>query len=135
MLRAFHVLILTLLACCLASTAASAGPSDFDRANLFRSSCAPCHGATGMGGGSVAAALKDPVPVLATLTQRFGGAFPEDYVHQVIDGRTQMRAHGTRLMPVWGDDFLRQHDGEGGESSTDFMIDALVQHIKSLQLQ
>lgn len=134
MLRILHVLTTT-LGLSLLSAAASAGPSDFDRASLFRASCAPCHGETGMGGGSVAAALKDPIPVLATLTERHGGTFPEEYVHRIIDGRTLMPAHGTRTMPVWGDDFVRQHDGGGGESSTDFMIDALVQHIKSLQLK
>ena len=132
--RIIHLLTVT-AGLCLTSTAAYAGPSDFDKARLFRASCASCHGVTGMGGGSVAAALKDPIPVLATLTQRHGGVFPEDYVHQVIDGRTLMPAHGTRTMPVWGDDFLRRHEGGGGESSTDFMIDALVQHIKSLQLK
>ena len=134
MLRTLQSLTVTLV-CCLTLAAASAGPSDFDKARLFRASCAPCHGETGMGGGSVAAALKDPIPVLATLAQRHGGIFPEDYVHQVIDGRTLMPAHGTRTMPVWGDDFVMQHEGDGGESSTDFMIDALVQHIKSLQLK
>ncbi len=135
MLRVIHVVIISLLACFLASTVASSGTSDFDKAGLFRASCASCHGETGMGGGSVAAVLKNPVPVLATLTQRYGGTFPEDYVHRVIDGRTLMPAHGTRIMPVWGDDFLRQHVGEGGESSTDFMIDALVEHIKGLQVK
>ncbi len=135
MLRSFSLSTLVALALCTASTMAAAGPSDFDRAGLFVSSCAPCHGATGMGGGPVAAALRDPVPVLATLTHRHGGVFPQDYVYKVIDGREPLQAHGTRTMPVWGVMLLMGHRGEGAETSVGFMIDALIEHLKSLQIK
>jgi mono/diheme cytochrome c family protein len=111
------------------------GPQDFDRAGLYRSSCGPCHGATGLGGGPVAAALKDPVPVLATLSKRNGGVFPEERVYSMIDGRTAVSAHGSRVMPIWGTNFLLRHRGAGAESSIKFMIDALVEHVKSLQVE
>jgi hypothetical protein len=117
------------------SVSAMAEPQDFDAAGLFRSSCAPCHGVNGMGGGPVAAALKDPVPVLATPALRHGGAFPEDYVYGMIDGRALVRTHGSRTMPVWRIELLLRHHGAGAEGSTAFVIDALVQHIKSLQVE
>ena len=113
---------------------ARAGTDDFDSAGLFLSSCAPCHGITGMGGGPVAAALRDAVPRLATLKQRHGGVYPDDYVYGVIDGRTAIRAHGSRIMPVWGTSFSMLHQGDGAETAVKFVIDALVEHIKSLQV-
>ena len=131
----FFIMLSAVLVCGAFLTPAAAGPEDFDRAGLYRSSCAPCHGVTGMGGGPVAAALKDPVPVLATLAQRHGGVYPEDYVQQVIDGRKPVRAHGTRTMPVWGVMFLVRHRGQGAELSIDFLITALVEHLKSLQIE
>lgn len=118
-----------------AASAQSDSPQDFDRAELYVSNCGPCHGRTGLGGGPVAAALKDPVPVLATLAKRHGGVFPTDYVYRVVDGRETMRAHGTRVMPIWGTQLLLRHKGQGAESSIRLMIDALIEHIKSLQIE
>ena len=101
MLRILHLLTVT-LGLCLISAAAAAGPSDFDKASLFRASCAPCHGETGMGGGSVAAALKDPIPVLATLTRRHGGDLSRRLLFTGSStGARWCRPHGTRTMPVW----------------------------------
>ena len=118
-----------------ASFAQSDRPQDFDRAELYLSNCAPCHGRTGLGGGPVAAALKDPVPVLATLAKRHGGAFPAEYVYRIIDGREMRRAHGTRVMPIWGTQLLLRHKGQGAESSTRLLIDALIEHIRTLQIE
>ncbi len=112
-----------------------AGASDFDRAALYRSNCAACHGVTGMGGGPVASTIIVPMPQLATLSQRYGGEFPADYVVQVIDGRRTLPAHGSRIMPVWGSFFDSGHTGEGAETSTRFLIDAIVEHIKTLQIE
>lgn len=134
MTGAGRAMLIAVLATSGAGAAVAQEPADFDRALLFQSSCAPCHGVTGMGGGPVAAALKDPVPVLATLARRNGGSFPEAYVIRVIDGREEVLAHGNRVMPVWGYSFLKGHKGDGGELSVEFMIGALVEHLKSLQV-
>jgi hypothetical protein len=45
------------------------------------------------------------VPNLRTLAERNGGEFPAEAVASYIDGRALPAAHGTRLMPVWGDVF------------------------------
>ena len=113
----------------------SAAPDNFDSAGLFHSSCAPCHGPTGHGGGPVAAALRKPVPALATLTRRHGGTFPAAYLREVIDGRAQIQAHGNRIMPVWGTSFSMQHQGDGAEITVKFLIDALIDHIRMLQIE
>ena len=136
MMRTTGKAVLLLAVTVFAPTPAEAkGPSDFDSATLYRASCAPCHGPTGMGGGPVAAALKRPLPMIATLSRRNGGTFPRDHVYQVIDGRKEVAAHGSRVMPVWGAVFGATHDGAGGEHSTKVMIDALIGHIERLQIE
>lgn len=65
-------------------------------------SCATCHGLDGKGKGSFAQALKLTVPDLTTLAKRNGGVFPMTRVYNMIDGREEFKAHGTREMPIWG---------------------------------
>jgi len=76
-----------------------------DGPTLFARHCASCHGFYGEGDGPVAAAMEVAVPNLRTLTARSNGTFPRDTVMQYIDGRNLPAAHGSRLMPVWGDTF------------------------------
>ena len=119
-------------------TWAADNKSNFDAASLFRSNCAPCHGTTGAGDGPVASALKQRPPPLSTISKRHGGTFPEDYVYRMIDGRAEVVAHGSRVMPVWGKYFGEQHRGaEPGQSETEMAtktkIEALVSYLKSIQ--
>jgi mono/diheme cytochrome c family protein len=64
--------------------------------------CAVCHGIDAKGNGFYTASLKVPPPDLTTLSKRNGGVFPVDRVTKVIDGRTEIAAHGSRDMPIWG---------------------------------
>lgn len=68
----------------------------------FERSCATCHGLDAKGKGPVAQSLQLSVPDLTTLAKRNGGVFPMAHVYNVIDGREEVRAHGTRAMPIWG---------------------------------
>jgi len=68
----------------------------------YSQSCATCHGLDGKGKGSFAQALQLTVPDLTTLAKRNGGVFPVARVYDVIDGREEVKAHGTREMPIWG---------------------------------
>jgi mono/diheme cytochrome c family protein len=69
----------------------------------FERYCAPCHGTTGKGNGSVAPALKTKPADLSRLAQRNGGAFPAESVRAQLTGKARpMPAHGTSDMPVWG---------------------------------
>ncbi len=114
--------------------AAGQGKSDFDAAALFRSSCAPCHGLQGNGDGPVAAALTVRIKPLSTLAARHGGVFPFGYVYGVIDGRQEVKAHGPRVMPVWGNYFGRGQASETAtEGAVEQKIDALVDYIYHLQ--
>ncbi len=71
----------------------------------YESSCAVCHGVNGKGGGSFAQMLQVSMPDLTTLSKRNGGVFPAARVYDIIDGRADVKAHGTREMPIWGRHF------------------------------
>ena len=64
--------------------------------------CAVCHGADAKGQGPFAAQLKVEPPDLTQLAKKNGGIFPLSAVYEKIDGRQEVKAHGTRDMPVWG---------------------------------
>ena len=74
----------------------------------YDASCAACHGQTGKGDGSFAKLLNASVPDLTTLSRRNGGVFPAVRVYEIIDGRADVKAHGTREMPIWGTRFTFQ---------------------------
>ena len=94
----------------LLGAAACAQPQGVDMGRSeFQNSCASCHGAGGKGDGPVAPALSKKPSDLTTLAKRNGGALPVQLVWEMIDGRAQVPlgsfAHGSREMPVWGDDY------------------------------
>lgn len=71
--------------------------------DMFNTYCAVCHGKDAKGNGPAAAALKVPPPDLTTLAQRHGGKFPTEFVTNVLQyGAEDIKAHGSRDMPVWG---------------------------------
>jgi mono/diheme cytochrome c family protein len=72
---------------------------------LFKSYCAPCHGSDAKGNGPMAAALKVPPPDLTILSRRNNGNFPADHVAIVLKNGTDVPAHGTAEMPIWGSTF------------------------------
>lgn len=68
----------------------------------YMSNCAVCHGESGKGDGSYFELLKTRIPDITQISKRNEGVFPFDQVYQVIDGRKQLAAHGSREMPIWG---------------------------------
>ena len=84
-------------------SAIAIGAEQFDIGKWeYDASCANCHGRDGKGGGSFAQMLQVSIPDLTTLSKRNGGVFPIARVYNVIDGREEVKAHGTREMPIWG---------------------------------
>jgi mono/diheme cytochrome c family protein len=101
-------------------------------AELFRTYCASCHGASGRGDGAISASLRVAPADLTTLARRNRGKFDADKVRRRIDGRDVVRPHGDSDMPVWGDAF--KHAGEGySEAKVKERIDAIVDYLKTLQ--
>ena len=68
----------------------------------YEAQCAVCHGMDAKGNGLYTASLKIPPPDLTTLAKKNGGVFPVERVTKVIDGRTDIAAHRSRDMPIWG---------------------------------
>ena len=69
---------------------------------MYSSYCAPCHGADGRGGGPVAGVLKSQPTDLTMLSKAHGGKFPDTHVLAVLQFGSDVPAHGTAQMPVWG---------------------------------
>ncbi len=122
----------------------SAGPTlagdrpDYDAAaalmgsGTFKTYCASCHGKQARGDGPLADQLRYAPADLTTIGKRNGGAFPFEKVHQIIDGRKQLKGHGGTDMPVWGDAFRESREGYD-EAKVRQKIAELVQFIASLQ--
>jgi mono/diheme cytochrome c family protein len=113
---------------------AAATLDDYSGAELFERFCASCHGAGARGNGPVAGTLNVAVPDLTTIAVRYGD-FPATLIRDVIDGRgIDMRAHGTRTMPVWGYEFWVEEGGDVvAQKSVRDAINKLVEYVRSLQ--
>lgn len=95
--------------------------------------CTSCHGTTARGDGPLANDLRVPVPDLTTLAARNGGQYPFERVVRIIGSGGELRGHGSRDMPAWGDAFKRT---KGIAAPTaDAAIRNLAQYIASLQRQ
>jgi mono/diheme cytochrome c family protein len=73
----------------------------------FESNCASCHGMSGRGGGPLVQFLSKSPPDLTELAKNNSGVFPIARLYEVIEGGA-VPAHGTRDMPVWGQDYRIQ---------------------------
>ena len=71
----------------------------------YEANCASCHGVAGKGDGVLKPYLTKSSTDLTVLAKQNGGVFPMNRVYEVIDGRTDVKAHGGRDMPVWGRDY------------------------------
>ena len=98
---------------------------------MYTSYCAVCHGTDGKGGGPAASALKIPPADLTMLSKNNGGKFPSLKVTSIIRGTSDLPAHGSKEMPVWGPLF-RSISG-GHESEVQQRVANLTQYVESLQ--
>jgi mono/diheme cytochrome c family protein len=96
-----------LLATALMATtgaAMAADKVDFGKRE-YDSKCAVCHGRMGKGDGPYRALLSVPPTDLTVLARRNNGVFPFDAVVRSVDGRTELKSHGSEEMPIWGRDY------------------------------
>ena len=121
-------------------TAVAAGGTDLGETE-YKSSCAVCHGVKGKGDGPYAGILERKIPSLTVLTKNNKGIFPYDRLYEMIDGRADVKAHGPRDMPVWGNEYNAKavefhRDYYGTYNAEAFLrgrILALITYIHSLQ--
>ncbi len=98
---------------------------------MYTSYCAVCHGTDGKGGGPAASALKTPPADLTLLSKNNGGKFPSLKVASTIRGTSDLPAHGSKEMPVWGPLFRSISGGHEGEVQQ--RAANLTQYIETLQ--
>ena len=105
----------------------------------FRTYCAACHGVGAAGDGTIAEFLTIAAPDLTKLRKLNSGIFPRDRVAHVIDGRIDVKIHGGRDMPVWGDWFDSEAiSPDTGRETRELIvrerIESLVNYIETLQV-
>jgi mono/diheme cytochrome c family protein len=108
--------------------------ADYSGEELFGRFCASCHGEQAHGDGPVARSLNTAVPDLTLIRARYG-EFPAMLVRDTIDGRgVDVRAHGTRAMPVWGYEFWVEEGGDVvAQKAVRDAITKLVDYLRSVQ--
>lgn len=104
----------------------------------FETYCSSCHGESGRGDGPVAEFIALEAANLTKLARKNGGRFPTEQVERVIDGREEVKVHGPRDMPVWGDWFDNEADQPGLRAQEREMvvrerIAALTTYLETLQ--
>jgi mono/diheme cytochrome c family protein len=101
---------------------------------IFRTICVSCHGKDARGGGPVAVSLKTKPANLRLIAHRRSGTFPPEEIGQYIDGRKAPPAHGTREMPVWGNELATAApDEQVREQRRAQAIEQLVAYLKTIQ--
>ncbi len=80
----------------------------------FADSCSLCHGADAKGSGIFSEMLTIPTADLTQLRKNNEGYFPYKALYSIIDGRDDIKQHGSRYMPIWGDRY---------QSTTWFAVD------------
>jgi mono/diheme cytochrome c family protein len=107
----------------------------------YDNNCVVCHGVSGKGDGPYAGIIDTMIPDITLLQSQNNGVFPFDRVYGAIDGRREIKAHGPRDMPIWGNeynekaieyysDYIAEYNAEGFVRGR---ILALVHHIYTLQ--
>lgn len=100
---------------------------------VYQVKCAVCHGSEGLGDGPMADILITKPADLTAITKRYGGDFPDQIIHEIIDGRNTPLAHGTREMPIWGKELATEAAGIEEEALVKSRIRALLTYLKSIQ--
>lgn len=98
---------------------------------MYTAYCAVCHGTDGKGDGPAASALKMPPTDLTQLSKNNGGKFPAMKVTSSIRGTSDLPAHGSKEMPVWGELFWSMSRGHEGQVQQ--RVANLTQYIENMQ--
>lgn len=106
-----------------------AQPSGFDGKQMFTQFCAACHGEDGRGSGPAATAMKATPTDLTQIAKRNNGKFDTLHLKYIINGQG-VAAHGSEIMPVWGDVF-KSISANG--TFADMRINAILKYMQGIQ--
>lgn len=102
----------------------------------YLAACAACHGENADGNGPIATMFTSPVPDLRKISARNEGVFPLLDVFHIIDGRTEVKAHGNP-MPVFGNRYEAEAEETVGPYGSETLVRArvleLVYYLQSIQ--
>lgn len=108
--------------------------SPFNGKVTFKTYCMNCHGVEGRGDGPLADSLRVPPTDLTRLAADDGGTYPAARVRASIDGTSEVKGHGPREMPVWGDAFLwPEEDTPERRAHVERKIGELVEYLRTIQ--
>lgn len=101
----------------------------------YQHACAICHGVEARGNGIMGKYLNVKPINLRQLRLASGGSFPFWEVYRKIDGQSEIRGHGSRDMPIWGDRFRAQAGGDAksAQSQAAGRILSLVFYLQHIQ--
>ncbi len=101
----------------------------------YQNHCAVCHGVDASGNGIMSKYLTVAPANLTQLSNKYGGKFPFWQIYRTIDGREEVRSHGTRTMPIWGARFRADAGGNdpGAKSQAAGRILSLVFYLQHIQ--
>ena len=141
-LRNILFLSVGIMSIILSANAFAEGSADIGKIE-YESTCAACHGLTGKGDDSaLQSELVKPIPDLTVLSKKNAGVFPFESVYQIIDGRKEIKIHGSREMPIWGaayksqtSVYFDQISPYGSESLIRSRILALTEYLHRLQVK
>ena len=100
---------------------------------LYRVYCLNCHGEAGRGNGVSAPLLKIEPSDLTRLSRKNEDEFPFERVYGVIDGREEVRGHGSRRMPIWGLSFQDLDNDVNQEDAVRQKILNVIDYLQSIQ--
>jgi len=101
----------------------------------YQQYCAVCHGVDAKGHGTMRRFLTIEPSDLTQESKKNGGRYPFWQIYGAIDGREEVRGHGTRDMPIWGARFRSQAGGDdtGSKAQVAGRILGLVFYLQYLQ--
>lgn len=99
----------------------------------YQGYCAVCHGENGKGDGIMARYLLIKPGDLTQLSKKSGGEFPFWRTYWTIDGRQEVKGHGSRAMPIWGNRFRSEEGAEGPAAWIDLARGRIWQLVVFLQ--
>ena len=121
-----------------AGVALSAGDAQMGKKE-YDAKCAICHGPSGKGDGPYVPQLKVGSSDITMLSKMNDGEFPTAKVFMVLDGRSEVQAHGPREMPIWGEVYLSEgpanKTAKEREPFVNERLHALIAYLETLQVK
>ena len=102
---------------------------------LYLQHCAACHGIKGDGHGALEHELTTQPTDLRLLSKRYGKPLPEAQIARFMDGRADVKAHGPRDMPVWGEEMWQYPEGTGNPNQVSDSVAKIIHYLNSIQIE